>query len=418
MKSATILNLRRGLTGATALLLCCLFSLSALAAESAPPAAELTRARQLAHATGLAVVATAQQETTRASLSPRAASLVSRSAEEAWSVDQLLTALDFQPPTTCLALHHADRRRERTARWREAVRLLSLTHPEALHRWVLGQERPPQAALQEASSQLRCLIAAMIAASAEPDHGFRLFPRIRDHFGGRVASEHDLARLTDQDPRWLTRAVSALLRSDYRDLGSQGFIWYRKMRFTGRTFNKVSTAAGERCGLAPGQTWKPESPRHQRCWFDELNGAEREQEIIQASAAPGLSRHHWGTEFDILGLNPRLFTEEGPLFEAWQWLDGQALDYGFFQPFGHHAELGGFAHMEERWHWSYYPVAQALWEHLLEHERTFEPVLHALWTHLERRWGTRQVHYFDHMRAHWRDYLFRVEVPALPAALP
>ncbi|RVU42930.1 hypothetical protein EA187_13920 [Lujinxingia sediminis] len=376
------------------------------------------KTRTEAHSVGLEVSRQALQLATWSGLSPRAKMLVARSNAEGWEPDDLLNALELHATQRCLDLHQPSHLAERKARWAEAVRLLSLTHPDALEQWILGERRPPRAALTEASTQLRCLIEAMVFASAEPDHGFRIVLSLRGSFGGRFATQAELAAHLQRYPRFIAQILGTLLRSDYRDMGSQSFIWYRKMRFTGRSFNKISERAAGRCGLTPGHTWKPENERHKRCWFEELSPDEREQEILLASAAPALSRHHWGTEFDILGLNPRLFEEGAQLFEAWLWLDGQALDYGFFQPFGPDHSEQQFAHMEERWHWSYYPIAQAIWEHLLERKHLFEPVLHDLWSRLERRWGTRHSPYFTHMRDHWRDYLFHITVPRPPESLP
>ena len=419
MKSAHFRQGWRGIVAATLLLLGCLLASAASASEQEHDAeAHRTKSVAEAHSVGLEVSRQALQLATWAGLSPRAQALVERSRHEGWDPDDLLNALELHAPQSCLDLHQPTRLAERKARWAEAVRLLALTHPDALERWILGERRPPRTALAEASTQLRCLIEAMVAASAEPAHGFRLFLSLRGNFGGRFATRAELAAHLQRYPRFFSQVRGALLRSDYRDMGSQSFIWYRKMRFTGRSFNKISERAAERCGLTPGHTWKPESERHKRCWFEELTPAEREQEILLASAAPALSRHHWGTEFDILGLNPRLFEEGAQLYEAWRWLDGQALEYGFFQPFGPDAQTQQFAHMEERWHWSYYPIAQAIWEHLREREHLFEPVLHTLWSRLERRWGTYPSPYFTHMREHWRDYLFHITVPSPPEALP
>jgi D-alanyl-D-alanine carboxypeptidase-like protein len=41
-----------------------------------------------------------------------------------------------------------------------------------------------------------------------------------------------------------------------------------------------------------------------------LDDNERQFEILQASSAPGISRHHWGTDFDLFDsdMNPELWT--------------------------------------------------------------------------------------------------------------
>ncbi|MDX9724488.1 MAG: D-alanyl-D-alanine carboxypeptidase family protein, partial [Myxococcota bacterium] len=55
------------------------------------------------------------------------------------------------------------------------------------------------------------------------------------------------------------------------------------------------------------------------------------------------------------------------------WLRSNAFHYGFFRPYKGPAALDAkyqetkTAVIEERWHWSYYPVAQAFWELIKRH---------------------------------------------------
>jgi LAS superfamily LD-carboxypeptidase LdcB len=85
---------------------------------------------------------------------------------------------------------------------------------------------------------------------------------------------------------------------------------------------------------------------------------------------PGASRHHWGTDLDVIdeaarpqGYEVELIPDEvdsggmfGPLHD---WLDGriEAFDaHGFFRPYDR--DRGGVA--PERWHLSHEPVARDL----------------------------------------------------------
>jgi LAS superfamily LD-carboxypeptidase LdcB len=91
------------------------------------------------------------------------------------------------------------------------------------------------------------------------------------------------------------------------------------------------------------------------------------QAILQWSALPGASRHHWGTEIDVFDRNtlrtgqPQLVAAEfapGGAFSALeQWLQQHAGRFGFFRPYDR--DRGGVA--PEPWHLSFAPVsAQAL----------------------------------------------------------
>lgn len=340
----------------------------------------------------------------------RVKELIQRGRAEKWGADDLLRYLELEDEEGCY--HFADRRalQERLERWEEAVWLLSEIDPESLNRWLLGLSQPPKIAAAEIQNQLQCLTRDLLQAATLGEYNIRLFPRISSHFGGQVRDIAELARLAEERPVWLNRTLLAMTRSDFRDMNSQGFIWYRKFVFSGRNFNRVSQEAAERCRIGPGQTWKPEHPSHQRCWQQVLSPEDREREILNASAAPGLSRHHWGTDIDLLGLNPALFVEGGVLYEDWRWLDAHALDHGFFQPYGPTSDAN-FGHMEERWHWSYLPIGQALWGYIQADPERFEEILFAQWDRLERRWGRGRGPFFDHMRANWRTYLFYIDVP-------
>ncbi len=88
--------------------------------------------------------------------------------------------------------------------------------------------------------------------------------------------------------------------------------------------------------------------------------------ILRWSALPGTSRHHWGTDFDVVcasaipeGYQVQLTPAEvapGGVFEDFgRWLD-ETLPYaGFYRPYAQ--ELGGVS--PEWWHLSYAPLAQA-----------------------------------------------------------
>ncbi len=83
--------------------------------------------------------------------------------------------------------------------------------------------------------------------------------------------------------------------------------------------------------------------------------------IMEYSAPPGLSRHHWGTDIDINSTETEYFeTPEGK--KVYQWLYNHAGKFGFCQTYTAFDEhrTGGFN--EERWHWSYMPTAQLIWE--------------------------------------------------------
>lgn len=85
---------------------------------------------------------------------------------------------------------------------------------------------------------------------------------------------------------------------------------------------------------------------------------QRAQYIMQFSAMPGTSRHHWGTEIDLNSLHNEFFeTTAGK--KMYDWLLIHANDYGFCQTYNDFKYRQG-GYQEEKWHWSFYPISDSL----------------------------------------------------------
>ena len=130
--------------------------------------------------------------------------------------------------------------------------------------------------------------------------------------------------------------------SGYRDFERQLAIWNGKFR-------------GERALL------DAESRPLRAAGLDE---AQRVAAILVWSALPGASRHHWGSDCDIIdrrtvapGARVELlgadYAAGGRFARLSQWLAAHAHDYGFFLPYDR--DRGGV--QPEPWHLSFAPVA-------------------------------------------------------------
>lgn len=97
----------------------------------------------------------------------------------------------------------------------------------------------------------------------------------------------------------------------------------------------------------------------------ELSSKEKIESILRWSALPGTSRHHWGTDLDIIDakalrpemkvqLIPEEFQSGGPFCKLHDWLDKTMEEFGFYRPY--ETDRGGVS--PERWHLSYFPVAE------------------------------------------------------------
>lgn len=95
-----------------------------------------------------------------------------------------------------------------------------------------------------------------------------------------------------------------------------------------------------------------------------LSETERVAAILVWSALPGASRHHWGSDFDVIdrgaleaGARVELLnTDYGPggrYARLSSWLGGHAHHYGFYLPYDRYR--GGV--QPEPWHLSFAPVA-------------------------------------------------------------
>jgi LAS superfamily LD-carboxypeptidase LdcB len=96
-----------------------------------------------------------------------------------------------------------------------------------------------------------------------------------------------------------------------------------------------------------------------------LAAPERVAAILYWSALPGASRHHWGTDVDLVDrgalrdgytvrLTPDEFQADGPFAAMHAWLAANAARYGFFRPF--RGIRSGV--QSEPWHYSFAPVAE------------------------------------------------------------
>jgi LAS superfamily LD-carboxypeptidase LdcB len=141
----------------------------------------------------------------------------------------------------------------------------------------------------------------------------------------------------------LTDGFALVAHSSFRDFARQLAIWNGK--YSGeRPMNDASGRPLAAAELAPG---------------------ERIEAILLWSALPGASRHHWGTDVDLIDaqatppeyrvqLTPEEFSPGGPYAALAGWLDANAARFGFFRPF--RGVLSGVE--PEPWHYSFAPVAE------------------------------------------------------------
>ncbi len=141
--------------------------------------------------------------------------------------------------------------------------------------------------------------------------------------------------------------IDLALASSYRDFARQLAIWNGK--FLG------DRPMQDRAGL-PLDTHA-------------LDPDARVAHILHWSALPGASRHHWGTDFDVIDraalpgdyrvrLEPAEYSANGIFARLTSWLDAHMASFGFFRPYV--SRRSGV--QPEPWHLSYAPIAGAALE--------------------------------------------------------
>tara|TARA_R110000868_G_scaffold36791_1_gene130252 strand:+ start:1322 stop:2059 length:738 start_codon:yes stop_codon:yes gene_type:complete len=128
-----------------------------------------------------------------------------------------------------------------------------------------------------------------------------------------------------------TGGVDLKIVSSYRSFDRQQVIFERK-------FQKYSDE-----GMAP---------------LDAIN------KIIEYSTIPGTSRHHWGTDIDVIDgykkvngdvLVPSKYGEGQPYADFKKWMDENSEKFGFYLVYTDDAKRRGFKY--EPWHYSYAPIS-------------------------------------------------------------
>ena len=104
--------------------------------------------------------------------------------------------------------------------------------------------------------------------------------------------------------------------------------------------------------------------KYQRFLKEGLSETESISKIIEYSTIPGTSRHHWGTDIDIIDANypkPKSVLEEehfygdGPYCKLKEWMGENSESFGFYEVYTQNPSRKGFKH--EPWHFSFAPIS-------------------------------------------------------------
>jgi hypothetical protein len=108
--------------------------------------------------------------------------------------------------------------------------------------------------------------------------------------------------------------------------------------------------------------WERKFERYRNQGLSEENTIKK---IIEYSTIPGTSRHHWGTDIDIVDGNvhpPKNmlravhFHRDGEYVYLRRWLEKHASRFGFYLVYNDDSKRKGFKY--EPWHYSYKPLSR------------------------------------------------------------
>lgn len=97
---------------------------------------------------------------------------------------------------------------------------------------------------------------------------------------------------------------------------------------------------------------------------DDMDPLDAIDKIIEYSTIPGTSRHHWGTDIDVIDgyrkvegdvLVPQKYETGGPFEDFKSWMDKNSKTFDFHLVYTNEPKRRGFKY--EPWHYSYAPLS-------------------------------------------------------------
>ncbi len=148
---------------------------------------------------------------------------------------------------------------------------------------------------------------------------------------------------TTKDGIYLRKEAYAAFKRMYKAASDQGV--YLKIISATRNFDDQKRIWERKWALEKYKGW---------------SDVDKAKNIMLLSSMPGTSRHHWGTDIDLNDLNNSYFAkEEGK--KMYQWMQNNAARFGYYQTYTSKT-TGRTGYEEEKWHWSYLPIARTMLE--------------------------------------------------------
>lgn len=136
---------------------------------------------------------------------------------------------------------------------------------------------------------------------------------------------------------------------------------------------KLWGSSGYRTFLAQKTIWNKKYKKLQAD-FPRFSPTDIVNCIVEYTAIPGTSRHHWGTDIDIIDamgyaneqpLTEEHFSEKGDYQYLNYWLSKYAIEFGFCQVYTQIDQRTGFKY--EPWHYSYFSLSKKIVHQICEY---------------------------------------------------
>ncbi len=133
---------------------------------------------------------------------------------------------------------------------------------------------------------------------------------------------------------------------------------------------EIEIVSGFRSFGRQSAIWDRKFQKYQKQGFNKKESA---QKIIEYSTYPGTSRHHWGTDMDIIQkvknrptqlLVAKNFENEGAFCELHQWMQKHSERFGFYLVYTKDISRTGFSY--EPWHYTYKPTSKKILKRALK----------------------------------------------------
>ncbi len=133
---------------------------------------------------------------------------------------------------------------------------------------------------------------------------------------------------------------------------------------------KIQIVSGYRSYQRQLQIW---NNKYDKYILEGLSPKETIYKIIEYTTIPGTSRHHWGTEIDIIDANVKMphtllketnYTKNGVYHKLNNWMQRNAHKFGFYLVYNNNLNRKGFKY--EPWHYSYKKLSKPMLKQFLK----------------------------------------------------